>query len=191
MSNYDAKVNRDRCAAGAAGIRYCSRIRSARDKIAKLESTVENWTDTSNQNQRNADYYRELLVKCGEFIGEPAYISDDGTKNDDVLCAKIPELVESLTKELEITKEQYEDTCAEALGYEKELAEAQAQYESANNERCRWQDRHNKIEQENDTLRQAVRAFVDVPYKNGHIELETYDKMIEAINKVTILEKIN
>ena len=52
------------------------------------------WMDTAAQNQRNADYYRGLLVKCGEIIGKRAYTSDDGTVQDDVLCAKIPELVE-------------------------------------------------------------------------------------------------
>ena len=51
------------------------------------------WMDTAAQNQRNTDYYRELLVQCGEFIGEPAYIQDDGGRAEDVLCAKIPGLV--------------------------------------------------------------------------------------------------
>ena len=53
------------------------------------------WMDTAAQNQRNADYYRGLLVKCGEAIGDQAYIHDDGNRSEDVLCAKIPELVDS------------------------------------------------------------------------------------------------
>ena len=54
---------------------------------------IANWMETAAQSQRNADYYRGLLVKCGEAIGDRAYISDDGSKSEDVLCAKIPELV--------------------------------------------------------------------------------------------------
>jgi len=51
------------------------------------------WMDTAAQNQRNADYYRGLVVKCGEAIGESAYIADDGVRHEDILCAKVPELV--------------------------------------------------------------------------------------------------
>lgn len=53
------------------------------------------WMETAAQNQRNTDYYRDLLVKCGEAIGDRAYIADDGTRMDDVLCAKIPEIVDA------------------------------------------------------------------------------------------------
>ena len=56
------------------------------------------WMETAAQNQRNTDYYRGLLVRCGEVIGDPAYIGDDGSRAEDVLCAKIPELVEELLK---------------------------------------------------------------------------------------------
>ena len=55
---------------------------------------IANWMDTAAQNQRNADYYRGLLVRCGEAIGKRAYIADDGSRSEDVLCAKVPELVE-------------------------------------------------------------------------------------------------
>lgn len=56
---------------------------------------IASWMETAAQNQRNADYYRGLLVKCGEAIGDKAYIADDGTRSEDVLCAKIPELVDA------------------------------------------------------------------------------------------------
>lgn len=52
------------------------------------------WMDTAAQNQRNADYYRSLVIRCGEAIGQEAYIQDDGGICDNVLCAKVPELVE-------------------------------------------------------------------------------------------------
>jgi hypothetical protein len=51
------------------------------------------WMDTAAQNQRNTDYYRGLLIRCGEAIGSRAYIADDGTRMEDVLCAKIPEII--------------------------------------------------------------------------------------------------
>lgn len=57
------------------------------------------WMESAAQNQRNTDFYRELLQKCGELIGQEAYTADDGTLSDSVLCAKIPELVEALVNE--------------------------------------------------------------------------------------------
>ena len=53
------------------------------------------WMDTAAQNQRNTDYYRGLLVRCGKTIGDRAFIADDGTRSEDVLCAKIPEIIEA------------------------------------------------------------------------------------------------
>ena len=54
------------------------------------------WMREASRNQRNADYYRGLLVRCGEAIGHAAYVADDGSVMDDVLCAKVPELVEAI-----------------------------------------------------------------------------------------------
>jgi len=59
---------------------------------------IDAWMDTAVQNQRNADYYQGLVVRCGEAIGEPAYVQDDGGIVDEVLCAKVPELVEALMR---------------------------------------------------------------------------------------------
>lgn len=53
----------------------------------------QNWYDTAAQFARNADYYRGLVVQIGKMLGPEAYISDDGSVQDDVLCAKVPELV--------------------------------------------------------------------------------------------------
>ena len=51
------------------------------------------WMQTAAGNQRNTDYYRGLLVECGEIIGDRAYTADDGVRSEDVLCAKIPEII--------------------------------------------------------------------------------------------------
>lgn len=53
------------------------------------------WMDTAAQAQRGVDYYRGLVVRCGNALGDAAKTCDDGSKSDDVLCAKVPELVEA------------------------------------------------------------------------------------------------
>lgn len=54
------------------------------------------WMDIAAQAQRNCDYYRGLVVRCGNSFGAAAKTCDDGSKSEDVLCAKVPELVEAL-----------------------------------------------------------------------------------------------
>jgi hypothetical protein len=54
------------------------------------------WCDTAAQHCRNEDYYRSLLVQIGALLGPVAYTSNDGSMQQDVLCAKVPELVERL-----------------------------------------------------------------------------------------------
>jgi hypothetical protein len=56
---------------------------------------IANWMQTGAQNQRNTDYYRGLLIRCGKSIGRRAFTADDGTQSEDVLCAKIPEIIEN------------------------------------------------------------------------------------------------
>ena len=65
--------------------------------IAKPVSQVlRNWYDTAAQHARNEEYYRGLVIEIGEMLGEEAYVSDDGSTQQDVLCAKVPELVRKL-----------------------------------------------------------------------------------------------
>lgn len=66
---------------------------------AEAHQERDNWIDTAKQHNRNEDYYRGLVVECGETIGEQSYIADDGGKHIDVLCAKVPELVAALKAE--------------------------------------------------------------------------------------------
>ena len=79
---------------------WCDPKTSDRAFDAELTESVAqricNWMDTAAQNQRNADYYRGLIERCGEAIGKGAYTQDDGGVCKDVLCAKVPELVEAL-----------------------------------------------------------------------------------------------
>lgn len=57
------------------------------------------WIETASQNQRNTDYYRGLVEEIGSHFGEAAYISDDDSVQEDILCAKVPELVAALKAE--------------------------------------------------------------------------------------------
>ena len=67
----------------------CSRIEQlTRERIA--------WEEIARQNQRNTDFYRDLIEQCGKTIGREAYTQDDGGVCEDVLCLKVPELVKGL-----------------------------------------------------------------------------------------------
>jgi hypothetical protein len=58
------------------------------------------WMETAAQYANNVDYYRGLVERCGKAIGENAFTQDDGGVVEDVLCAKVPELVEILCEKL-------------------------------------------------------------------------------------------
>lgn len=87
-------------------------IVSLRNKIAILEANlaetqaqVNDWTETAAQHCRNEEYYRGLIVKIGEPFGPPAKTSDDGSVQDRVICAKVPELVDALRATLAQARE--------------------------------------------------------------------------------------
>lgn len=58
---------------------------------------ISNWIKTCAQSQRNADYYRHQCVLVSSFLPEPykskMYVSDDGSKQDEPLIAKLAEVV--------------------------------------------------------------------------------------------------
>lgn len=58
--------------------------------VARL---VQGWHDTAAQHCRNEEYYRGLVIEIGKMLGPEVYVSDDGSVQHDVLCAKVPELV--------------------------------------------------------------------------------------------------
>lgn len=66
------------------------------DRIALLKMKCDNWKETAAQYWNNAQYYRDLVIQCGQAIGKASYTSDDGTTQEDVLCAKVPELVKAM-----------------------------------------------------------------------------------------------
>lgn len=56
---------------------------------------VAYWIEIAAQNERNTDYYRSLVERCGKAIGDRAFIADDGNHSENVLCAKVPEIIEA------------------------------------------------------------------------------------------------
>ncbi len=60
----------------------------------------DGWEQTAAQQRDGAQYYRNLLVECGEAIGKEAYTCDAGTTQQDVLAAKVPELVRGLVSDI-------------------------------------------------------------------------------------------
>lgn len=60
-----------------------------------IATRIAFWMETAARNQRNTDYYRGLLERCGKAIGDRAFTADDGTRMADVLCAKVPDIIEA------------------------------------------------------------------------------------------------
>lgn len=78
------------CTPETSGIEMDVRLAEAFAQI------LENWLRTAAQMSRDCDYYRDLVRQIGRTIGKEAYVSDDGSVQDEVLCAKVPELVQHL-----------------------------------------------------------------------------------------------
>ena len=69
-------------------------------QIEREQHHTDAWFETAAQHHRNEEYYRGLCDQIGEAIGEDAYIQDDGGRSEEVLRAKLPELVRSLAARL-------------------------------------------------------------------------------------------
>jgi len=63
-----------------------------------LRRQVMNWRDIANQYCRNQTYYAGLIDRIGRLFGAAAHTADDGSLQDSILRAKVPELVEFLFK---------------------------------------------------------------------------------------------
>jgi hypothetical protein len=64
------------------------------------------WMDAAAQSYRDVEYYRGLVVRCEKAIGEQAHTDDAGGRQEDVLCAKVPELVENICSSIRRIGEQ-------------------------------------------------------------------------------------
>ena len=64
---------------------------AVRADLAASEKAREAWTETARMHAKNEAYYRDLIVRT--LSGTPAaFVSDDGSVQQDVICAKLPEL---------------------------------------------------------------------------------------------------
>lgn len=91
-------------AAAAAGLREVMKLR-ARVRALKGAYTHESdarydaeqraigWRQDAEAISRQVDYYRDIVQAIGKMFGAPAYTSDDGSLQDDVLAGKVAELV--------------------------------------------------------------------------------------------------
>jgi hypothetical protein len=69
-------------------------IRMAEASHEQLQRERDAWKESAAQFCRGAEYYRGLLDRIGRAIGPEAYVADDGSVSDDVLRAKVPEIIE-------------------------------------------------------------------------------------------------
>jgi hypothetical protein len=86
------------------------------------------WKEEARQYAKNAEYYRGLVIRCGKAIGKEAFIADDGTVSEDVLCAKVPEIVEEMCATnglppltMKIAKQKYGNKFAKKTGYRAQI----------------------------------------------------------------------
>lgn len=61
-------------------------------EVERLTGERDRWMETAAQNQRNADFYRDLVIAVGRLLGPEVYRCDDGAMAQDVLCLKVPEV---------------------------------------------------------------------------------------------------
>jgi hypothetical protein len=58
-----------------------------------LMPQIQDWAEAAGTLSRSSDYYRNICIEIGELLGEEVYICDDGTKSEDVLVAKLVEVL--------------------------------------------------------------------------------------------------
>lgn len=68
------------------------------EALAEEQRHTDAWYETAAQFSRNANFYQGIVRQIGEMFGDAAYISDDGSKQQDILVLKVPELVAAALK---------------------------------------------------------------------------------------------
>lgn len=93
---------------------YASRIRSLSPAPAEpsapvapkdVPGTAAGWMETARHYAKGSEYYQSLLDQIGQMFGSAAYTSDDGSVQDSILRAKVPELVAARISALEAENE--------------------------------------------------------------------------------------
>ncbi len=60
-------------------------LNETNNEVAHLRRGINAWQETAEQHARKEEYYRSLVVRIGELLGEESYISDDGSVQQDVV----------------------------------------------------------------------------------------------------------
>ncbi len=68
------------------------------DAFKNKADNSDHWMETAGQHCRNEEYYRGLVQEIGMMFDKEAFTSEDGSVQQDVLCAKVPQLVAELRK---------------------------------------------------------------------------------------------
>jgi hypothetical protein len=138
--------------------------------VGKLQGERAAWEQTAQQHARNEDYYRGIVQDIGRMLGPEAYISDDGSIQDEVLCAKVTELVATLKQH----DQRLQILCGElcAVGAEGVSKASTAAIEI--------QDRIEGLEADNTHLRAALAQVSDAVKEVGAIYWGSADMDTEA-----------
>lgn len=62
------------------------------EEIDREQRKATNWLETAHQFDGDVKYYQGLLDQIGALVGPEAFVSDDGSVQDSILRAKLPEL---------------------------------------------------------------------------------------------------
>jgi hypothetical protein len=89
------------------GIKTCNdcldKIAREQDALFKLlkreEEHTTAWRNVVAESYEDSAYYRGLLLEIGQMFGDEAHFSDDGTYQEGILVAKLPDLVRKLIDE--------------------------------------------------------------------------------------------
>ncbi len=79
-------------------IKWLREVAGRKQRIKELERQVEGWAESAAMFHTGQTFYHNIVIQIGEMFGHPAYVSDDGSVQSQVLALKVPELVkESLS----------------------------------------------------------------------------------------------
>lgn len=67
---------------------------AAQYKESELREGLARWIKSAAISMKNTEYYYSIIEEAGKLLGPDAYTCDDGTVSQDVLAAKIVELVQ-------------------------------------------------------------------------------------------------
>ena len=203
-----------RSAYNSAALAVFGQIKHESEEHEKQLSAVAfQWQETAASAQRSADTYHDWLTQIGLLMGPGAYLADDGSYQDHVLVAKVPELAEYamdvarrmeavmyvMLRELPLgfdlnQKHRPEQIVAAVVGHINFLEQEHSKFHS------KWQEveSHNKLlmMELNETKRgwQTLSASVVrlLGYPAEEITVRTVDQMVESrMQELRIVEESN